>query len=104
MTTYDERARMYPGRLLLPRGEEDERRTYVMPDPDQTGTGDAMRALWAAAFDGRAKEKITVSRDDVERVLGLASGYLDLTTYELGQEHCVKKLRDIWRARRAVRT
>lgn len=101
MTTYNERARMYraAGRLLLPHGEEDERRTYVMPDPDEAGTGEALRALWEA-YDAPG-DKVTVRRDDLVRVLGLAIGYLDLTTYELGQEHCVRKLRDIWRARRA---
>ena len=40
-------------------------------------------------------------RGQVYRVLVLAEAYMDLTTYPLGQECCVGKLRDIWRARRA---
>ncbi|MCC6649040.1 MAG: hypothetical protein IT374_26165 [Polyangiaceae bacterium] len=38
---------------------------------------------------------------EVARVLMLAGDYLHLTRYVLGQEHCVRQLRDLWRARRA---
>ena len=41
---------------------------------------------------------------DVGRVLEAAESYIHLTTYELGQEHCVAKLRHIWRTLRAERS
>jgi hypothetical protein len=89
------------GRLLLPMGEEDSRKTYTMPDPD--GLCDAYGRLYGVVFhrDAPVAPTVEVSRSDLIKVLSLASGYETLTTYELGQEHCVEKLRDIWRSRRA---
>lgn len=82
--------------LRLPHGETDPDKTYSMPDPDALGA--AYEAVYRARFYGGPP----ASPDDIARVLTLAGGYLDLTTYELGQECCVEKLRDIWRARRAL--
>jgi hypothetical protein len=80
-------------RLQLPSDDAPERERYTMPDP--VALADAYERLYHAAYLGQP-----LSTDDVKDVLQLASGYLDLTTYELGQECSVGKLRDIWRALR----
>ncbi len=85
-------------RLQLPHGETDERKRYSFPDPDALG------GLYESAYRAAWYEKRPLERDEVLALLSMASGYLDLTTYELGQECCVEKLRDIWRARRASAT
>lgn len=82
-------------RMSLPHDETDERERYSMPDPDEHA--DAFSRVYRHRWYGEAEP----SREDFERVIMLADGYLSLTTYELGQECCVEKLRDIWRARRA---
>lgn len=89
--------------MRLPHDETDERKRYAMPDPDALAP--AYGSLYDAAWyrGDRTTETVTVSREELRRLLSLAGGYLDLTTYELGQEHCVEKLRDVWRARRARR-
>ena len=95
-------AQLRAGNLLLPHDESDRSKTYLMPDPEHEGS--PYETLYAQAWSGfNAPDKVTVNRVDLHRVLALARGYLTLTTYELGQEHCVGKLRDIWRARRARR-
>lgn len=68
-----------------------------MPDPDELSpTYDtAYRAWFYGNLDSRS-----LTHEQMVVLFTLAQGYLDLTTYELGQEHCVSKLRDIWRARR----
>jgi hypothetical protein len=91
--------------IKLPRGETDTRKTYVFPDPDALG-----QLLWRTRYaylypvgiDEPRPSTVDVARGDLEKLLAYAEAYIDLTTYELGQEHCVKKLRDIWRARRAL--
>jgi hypothetical protein len=90
--------------MLLPHGETEERKRYAMPDPDALGPsyGRLYDATWYRhPFGTPLPETIEVSREDLRRLLSLANGYLTLTTYELGQEHCVSKLRDVWRARKA---
>lgn len=89
------------GRLRLPHDETDESKRYTMPDPD------ALCHLLASARDktypynfGQFDPSV-ITREEMVALTSLAEGYLTLTTYELGQEHCVEKLRDIWRARRA---
>jgi hypothetical protein len=79
--------------MRLPSDDAPPRERYTMPDPD--GLSDAYQRLREAAY-----HDTHMSRDDVKAVLMLAEGYLGLTTYEMGQECCVAKLRDIWRARR----
>lgn len=81
--------------LRLPHGETDERRRYTLPDPD------ALTDAYARAYRDVYYESREPDIADVKRLLMLARGYLDLTTYVLGQETCVGKLRDVWRARRA---
>lgn len=103
--THAERVASYKraGCLLLPPGEEDPGKTYVMPDP-----GDLLRDAYVRAYHAVYRgslgddSPVTLTRRDAQRLLSLADGYLTLTTYALGQEHCVEKLRDIWRARRAA--
>lgn len=75
------------------------RKRYSMPDPDvlHDAYGRVRRAAFGNVFDGEGE----IDAADLRRVLMLAQGYLDLTTYVLGQECCVGKLRDVWRARRA---
>jgi hypothetical protein len=68
-----------------------------MPDPD-IGVSLYESAYRAYYYSGSNRE---LPHELVVALFTLAQGYLDLTTYELGQEHCVAKLRDIWRARKA---
>ena len=78
-------------RMRLPHGETDHRKRYSFSDPDSERLIEALdRCRYG-----------TPTREDVLLVLGVASDYMHLTTYELGQEHCVRQLRSIWRARRA---
>lgn len=93
-------------RMTLPHGETDPRKTYSMPDPDALAEayGRARQRAWPPGtmqHGPRDDDEVMVSAGDLRRVLDLARGYLDLTTHALGQERCVGKLRDIWRARRA---
>jgi hypothetical protein len=82
-------------RLRLPSEDSPQSKRYSMPDPDGPASDAYERLYHAVYYDSR-----TPDLADVKEVLQLASGYLDLTTYEMGQECCVGKLRDIWRARR----
>lgn len=81
----------------LPHGETHRDKVYSMPDPD--GLIGAYENVRERVY--HPEWKLDPTREDLKRVLMLAEGYLDLTTYTLGQECCVGKLRDIWRARRA---
>lgn len=83
--------------LRLPHGETDETKTYSMPDPD--ALHEAYDAVYRFRYYGGPEPTPT----QLSHVLTLAGGYLDLTTYTLGQECCVGKLRDIWRARRSTK-
>lgn len=90
------------GMLRLPHGETRPERRYSMPDPD--GLAADYLAVREKLYPGGLEDLpkvVVLGRVELEHVLRLAGAYLDLTTYELGQEHCVGKLRDIWRARRA---
>ena len=83
--------------MQLPHDETDERKRYAMPDPDE------LMSLYRAARDRRYypnSRQCYTDEQITDALIALAGGYLDLTTYELGQECCVQKLRDIWRARR----
>jgi len=82
--------------LQLPHGETNPRKRYVFPNPDELAA--AYTAVRRHHYNGEREP----TRQEMARVLMLAGGYLGLTTYELGQECCVEKLRDIWRARRAA--
>lgn len=83
--------------LRLPHGNTDPEKAYAFPDPDQRP--EAIWSLHQWLFAGGPKP----SRDALIHIERLADAYVSLTTYELGQECCVRKLRDIWRARRARR-
>lgn len=92
------------GMLRLPHDETDPAKRYSMPDPDGrlfASYDAARRRLSPGCSLEDLPAEVRLSREELEHVLRLAMGYLDLTTYSLGQEHCVEKLRDIWRARRA---
>ena len=90
------------GMLRLPHGETRPEHRYSMPDPDGLAADylAAREKLYPGGLEDLPKV-VVLGRVELEHVLRLAGAYLDLTTYELGQEHCVGKLRDIWRARRA---
>lgn len=97
-----------PPRLVvrLPHDESDPRKRYVLPDPDYCADAYSV-AYRATYYSGRPlgeTPSITIDYETMARLLALAGGYIDLTTYELGQEACVEKLRDLWRARRARAT
>jgi hypothetical protein len=83
--------------LRLPSPDAPESERYVMPDP--YALHEAYARVHHASYRGIFYGE-DLKRDDVKAVLELARGYLDLTTYPLGQETCVGKLRDIWRALR----
>lgn len=92
-------------RMNLPHGETDSRKTYSMPDPD--ALSDACSEAHHAVFPhtselrGPPYPDVTLTYSQAVALLTLSEGYRVLTMHELGQEHCVEKLRDIWRARRA---
>lgn len=85
-----------PVRIRLPHDETDERKRYSLTDPDGENA-DAYGRVYSARY-----SKTEPDPDDLSRVLSMAGDYLHLTTYELGQEHCVRQLRELWRARRAA--
>ncbi len=80
-----------PIRLPLPHGETNPRKLYSYTNPDND---ELHEALWQCRH-GKP------SGAQLRRVVSAAMDYMHLTTYPLGQEHCVSQLRDIWRARRA---
>jgi len=83
--------------MRLPHDETAECNWYTMPDPD------VLEPLYRAARHRRYYPNTHLCYTDeqiTDALIALAGGYLDLTMYELGQECCVRKLRDIWRARR----
>jgi hypothetical protein len=71
------------------------RHRYSMPDP--YALGEVYERVYRHIHYG---EECDLDKD-IAGVLVLAKGYLDLTTYSLGQECCVGKLRDIWRVCRS---
>lgn len=78
-------------RIQLPHDEPDGRKRYSMTDPDTERLHDAMHKCRYGS----------PSKADLGILTSAVADYIHLTTYELGQEHCVRNLRDIWRARRA---
>lgn len=82
-------------RMKLPHGETDDEKTYSMPDPD------ALLEAYDTAYRVHFSEKRALTDDQLAILFTLAGGYMGLTMYGLGQECCVGKLREIWRARRA---
>ena len=77
--------------LKLPHGETDLAKRYSMPNP----YNEEIRHALEQCRHGEPR------RVDMLLVLSLADAYIHLTTYELGQEHCVRQLREFWQARRA---
>lgn len=100
--------------MRLPHDETDPQKLYSFPDPDvlidsYIALRDEVHPPFADSAEfavGRRERsdsgKRVVTYTHAAYVLMLANAYLTLTTYELGQEHCIQKLRDIWRARRAT--
>ena len=89
--------------VRLPHAETDPAKRYSLPDPDYLGEA-YTSAYRTTYYSGRAlgdRSPVTVDYEVMSGLLMLSGGYLSLTTYELGQEACVEKLRDLWRARRA---
>lgn len=75
----------------------DPEKQYLMPDPD------AVQDIYYAArhkFYPLTGEPRALTAEERMVVTMLAEAYLHLTTYSLGQECCVQKLRDVWRARK----
>ncbi|MHA1573443.1 MAG: hypothetical protein ACTSX8_05565 [Alphaproteobacteria bacterium] len=94
MSEHKEKVALYrkAGRLLLPHGEKDPAKQYIFPDPLHEPF---IEAEQKARYNPQA-----LTRTDLLALCSLAAAYRTLTSYELGQECCVKQLRDIWRARR----
>jgi len=80
--------------MRLPSPDAPRDLQYNMCDPDYMA--ERVRTIRTAHYSSGE----TLSREDVAVLLLLADDYLHLTTCACGQEHCVRKLRDIWRARR----
>lgn len=83
-------------RIKLPHGEADSTKVYTMSNPDTVC--EAAERVHEAVY----RTGATPDPGDLRTLLSAVSDYLHLTTYELGQEHCVRQLRDMWRARRAM--
>lgn len=84
-------------KLKLPHGETDPAHIYVVPDPREVAR--AVERMHRATYYGGE----TISDREWAILSDAAAAYVYLTTDILGQEHCVAKLRDIWRAMRALR-
>lgn len=82
-------------RIRLPHTELNTLKTYTLSNPD------AIREVARRVHEATYLTHTTPEPSDVRALLMVVSDYLHLTTYELGQEHCVRQLRDMWRARRA---
>jgi hypothetical protein len=80
--------------MRLPHDETDEAKRYSLTDPRECD--EAYTAVYRWRWYGEREP----TPEEFARVLMLAGDYLHLTTYELGQECCVRKLRDVWRALR----
>lgn len=81
--------------MRLPHGCADPAKRYAMPDPDTLGP------MLDGARDRAYYTPEDLRREDLQALITLATGYMALTTFAGGQEAAVRKLRDIWRARRA---
>lgn len=82
-------------RIQLPYDETNPAKVYTLVDPE------SVYEDVQSARDGHCHHKRELTRHEIALLLDIAGDWLHLTTYELGQECCVGKLRDLWRARRA---
>lgn len=88
--------KILPSRVKLPHDETDDRNVYSLSNPDYVR--DVAERVHRAVY----RTDSPADPDDIRALLSSVSDYLHLTTCELGQEHCVRQLRDLWRYRRAV--
>ena len=93
--------RREPIRLRVPHDESDSSKVASWPNPDHESVQNAFAVTTDMLGTGVLSER---ERLAVLTLQGIADAYVHLTTYELGQETCVRALRGIWRARRAQRT
>lgn len=85
------------GWLLM--GEQSKPETHwQIADPHDAETNEAMRRLRY----GWGTQLTEEQRRDVYRVLGMAEAWSHFSTYELGVEHVLKKLRLVWQALRSI--
>jgi len=68
---------------------------WSITDPLSAELADACSRLMSSTIDGQGTRS-----SDIYTVLRVVSDYQHLTTYELGVEHIVRKLRFIWRGLR----
>lgn len=73
---------------------EEPTESWQIADPADKVTLDAHHDLFHQALSS-ASETVTVNRRQLNRILGLAQSYIHLTTYPLGTELVIKKLRII---------
>lgn len=78
---------------LLWFGGEELTEWWSITDPTSEKLREAMHRL---RYDDR--HRTVVERQDIFTVLRAAEDYQHLTTYALGVEHIIRKLRIIWRA------
>lgn len=86
---------------------EDQKDRWSISDPESDRLAEACQrlrpktvAISGALVKFSPEEK--QRNDDMYVILRVVSDYQHLTTYELGVEHILKKLRIIWRALREV--
>lgn len=71
---------------------------WNITDPESAQLREACRRLRPRDFDDLCSVEERQRRSDLFTVLRAVEDYQHLTTYELGIEHIIKKLRAIWRA------
>lgn len=85
------------GWLLL--GDEASPETHWQAaDPTDPETDEALRRLRYSGELG--DELVTVRKADIYRALHMAETWAHFSTYELGVEHVIRQLREVWRALR----
>lgn len=71
---------------------------WMISDPESVQLNEAMHRMRYEYAQSETTSK--QHKSDIYHVLAAAEAYQHLTTYELGVEHCITKLRAIWRGLR----
>lgn len=86
-----------PIRLTLPHDETNASKVYSFPNPMFRD-----ESAWTVRYVVIPGIADTEHRSALYQILAMAEAYQYLTASGIGQENAVKKLRDIWRVRRAL--
>lgn len=85
---------------LLLGDQADQRTQWQVADPTDPATHEAMHRLRYSGELG--DEFVTVRKADIYRALHMAETWAHFSTYELGVEHVIRQLREVWRALRSM--